>query len=93
MTVHCVCRKEGATEVRNHGEAEQVLQAAAAAAQAIHGLGPGGNVPHDPKSAQGMLSEQLTACVHSSCWECDLSLRHSCAKDGSHVRHTHTQYL
>ena len=40
-----MCRKEGATEVRNHGEAEQVLQAAAAAAQAIHGLGPGGNVP------------------------------------------------
>ena len=39
------CRKEGAVEVRSEGEAQQVLQAAA---DAIHGLGRGGNVPQAP---------------------------------------------
>ena len=59
MTVSLVvCRKEGAVEVRSEGEAQQVLQAAAAAADAIHGLGRGGNVPQAPPqqaaTAQGM---------------------------------------
>ena len=59
-----MCRKEGATEVRNHGEAEQVLQAAAAAAQAIHGLGPGGNVPIASGGTQGTFSNWILANVH-----------------------------
>ena len=50
-------RKEGAVEVRSEGEAQQVLQAAA---DSIHGLGRGGNVPHAPPqqtaTAQGRLS-------------------------------------
>ena len=54
QTRFAVCRKEGAVEVRSEGEAQQVLQIAA---DAIHGLGPGGNVPHAPPqqsaSAQG----------------------------------------
>ena len=45
-------RKEGAVEVRSEGEAQQVLQAAA---DSIHGLGRGGNVPQTApqQSAQG----------------------------------------
>ena len=44
----CVCfvdRKEGAVEVRSQGEAQQAVQAAA---DAILGLGRGGNVPQRP---------------------------------------------
>ena len=53
--------------MRNHGEAEQVLQAAAAAAQAIHGLGPGGNVPSSSKPTQGMPVKQMFTSAHAYC--------------------------
>ena len=57
-SVSALCyRKEGAVEVRSEGEAQQVLQAAA---DSIHGLGRGGNVPQAPPqqtaTAQGRLS-------------------------------------
>lgn len=47
------CRKEGAVEVRSQGEAQQAIQAAA---DAIHGLGRGGNVPQAPPQAPPQAS-------------------------------------
>ncbi|KAL3132505.1 hypothetical protein ABBQ32_009050 [Trebouxia sp. C0010 RCD-2024] len=50
-------RKEGAVEVRGEGEAQQVLQATA---DAIHGLGPGGNVPQAPPQQSASAQDDGT---------------------------------
>lgn len=60
------CRKEGAVEVRSQGEAQQAIQAAA---DAIHGLGRGGNVPQAPPqgppqaSPAGPAAQGTTTCL------------------------------
>ncbi len=54
-----LCRREGATEVSGGPEAaERAVAAARAAAQAIHGLGPGGNVPAAPPQQQPQAERQ-----------------------------------
>ncbi|KAL3156739.1 hypothetical protein ABBQ38_001014 [Trebouxia sp. C0009 RCD-2024] len=50
-------RKEGAVEVRGEGEAQQVLQATA---DAIHGLGPRGNVPQAPPQQSASAQDDGT---------------------------------
>ena len=52
-------RKEGAIEVGSQKEAQQATQAAA---DAIHGLGRGGNVPH--AAPQASASAPGTAALH-----------------------------
>ena len=52
-------RKEGAVEVCSEGEAQLALQAAA---DAIHGLGRGGNVPQAPPQ-QAATAEGRFSCM------------------------------
>lgn len=59
LCVGC-CRKEGAVEVRSQAEAQQAVQAAA---DAIHGLGRGGNVPQALPQAAHAGAPGTAACA------------------------------
>ena len=48
--------KEDATEVSGPAQAQDLVQAAQAMTQQIHGLGPGGNVPVQQEQPSGGLS-------------------------------------
>ncbi len=54
------CRKEGAVEVRSQAEAQQAVQAAA---DAVHGLGRGGNVPQALPQAAHAGAPGTAACA------------------------------
>lgn len=54
------CRKEGAVEVRSQAEAQQAVRAAA---DAIHGLGRGGNVPQALPQAAHAGAPGTAACA------------------------------
>lgn len=53
-------RKEGAVEVRSQAEAQQAVQAAA---DAIHGLGRGGNMPQALPQATHAGAPGTAACA------------------------------